>query len=103
MAATASVAGFWGPVTSSINWCEHDYEVTHFLAEMYNSLTSFGFCVVGALGLYHARHYPQPRAVRAMWWCSILVGLGSAAFHGTLLSAAQMLDEVPMVSMEQMA
>lgn len=39
--------GFWGPVTSSIDWCERNYTVTPYIAEFGNTLTNIGFVVLG--------------------------------------------------------
>ena len=29
----ASSVGFWGSVTANVDWCEANYEVTHYIAE----------------------------------------------------------------------
>ena len=42
------------------------------------------------------RRGSHPR-IFACYWALILVGIGSTAFHGTLMFEAQMLDEIPMI------
>ena len=43
--------GFWGPSTSSVDWCESNYEMTEYMAEFNNSLSSFSMVLSGLLGL----------------------------------------------------
>lgn len=88
-------APFWGDVTSTVDWCEANYQVSRFVAEPWNTLSSFAMVAAGVRGLVRHRGLPVP--FRLAFALLVLVGLGSAAFHGTLLFEAQMLDELPMV------
>lgn len=93
------LAGYWGPATATVDWCESNYVVTWYVAEFFNTLTSLFIVAAGAL----------PLALHAHMWALIewrfvfafgslcIVGLGSVAFHGTLSFRHQMLDEVPML------
>ncbi len=47
--------GFWGPSTSSIDWCERNYEVTYYVAEFFNAISSIGLVVVGLFTIYTVR------------------------------------------------
>lgn len=48
--------GYWGPVTSSIDWCEKNYEVTPYVAEFSNTFTNIGFVILGGtFALYVVR------------------------------------------------
>jgi dihydroceramidase len=49
---TSTTLGFWGPSTSTVDWCETNYEVTHYLAEFANSISSFSMVLAGLLGIY---------------------------------------------------
>ena len=40
MNITSSGLGFWGPRTASVDWCEPNYVVSHYVAEWWNTLTS---------------------------------------------------------------
>ena len=89
--------GYWSPSTSSIDWCEHNYAITQYIAEFWNCLSSFSMCILGGIlfvrGLYN-------KIENRFLWSSLgltLVGLGSAYFHGTLTHFGQMADELPMV------
>ncbi|KAL1526508.1 hypothetical protein AB1Y20_015218 [Prymnesium parvum] len=92
-----SLAGYWGPVTSSIDWCERNYVVTPFIAEFFNTLSNLGMIVLGLSAMYlHAREGMEARYVVAAFTL-FLIGVGSAAFHGTLTHIGQQGDETPMV------
>eukprot|EP00698_Gefionella_okellyi_P004538 TRINITY_DN14160_c0_g1_i1.p1 TRINITY_DN14160_c0_g1~~TRINITY_DN14160_c0_g1_i1.p1 ORF type:complete len:252 (-),score=43.29 TRINITY_DN14160_c0_g1_i1:67-822(-) len=91
--------GYWGEVTASINWCEADYAVTSWIAEFWNSMSSFAFCALSTFGLWHALHFRQTVAIVMLHVSVWTVGAGSFLFHGTLLFHAQMWDELPMVWM----
>ncbi|KAF9164908.1 Alkaline ceramidase 3 [Actinomortierella ambigua] len=60
--------GYWSPSTASVNWCENNYTVNYYIAEL--SLA----CAMGTL-----------------------IGVGSVMFHGTLRHKMQLLDELPEV------
>ena len=89
--------GYWSPSTSSIDWCERNYAISHYIAEYWNCLSSFSMCVLGGIlflrGVYNK--------IEARFLLSslgfVIVGLGSAYFHGTLTHLGQMADELPMV------
>ncbi|KAJ3156140.1 Alkaline ceramidase 3 [Geranomyces michiganensis] len=90
--------GYWGPVTSSIDWCEENYIVSRIVAEFWNSLSNSGFIVLPLIGLFFcARTKPELR-----FWLShlsiMMVGFGSFCFHSTLQHEAQLLDELPMMA-----
>ncbi|CAE8718675.1 unnamed protein product, partial [Polarella glacialis] len=84
---------------ATIDWCEGNYLVTHYVAEFFNSTTSFFIVLAGLLPLVLHRHLWQHLELRFLlaFGSIAVVGLGSVAFHGTLLFHHQMLDEVPML------
>ncbi|KAF3937279.1 hypothetical protein ABW19_dt0200945 [Dactylella cylindrospora] len=108
---------FWGPPTSSVNWCELDYTITLYLAEFFNSLSSLCMVLFGLLGNWSLLYLYPPSyessnlydpllenpglagitRVKYTWYALQLVGWGSVAFHGSLQWWTQALDEVPMV------
>lgn len=94
--AASAPSGFWGPPTSSIDWCEANYAVSYYVAEWFNTLSSLPLVVVGLLGV-HWHWRVLERRFLLVFASVALVGIGSTAFHGTLLFRLQMLDELPML------
>jgi dihydroceramidase len=88
--------GLW-KVSSSLDWCERNYVITWFIAEFWNSVSSLVISFFGALNLAQSfAHKLEMRFALASLGC-IFVGLGSAAFHGSLTYIGQLGDELPMV------
>lgn len=91
-----AAAGWWGPPTSSVNWCELDYDVTELIAECANTVSSLAILLVGLVGL--ALHWrTMELRFSAAFGAIALVGAGSVGFHMTLRREWQMMDEVPML------
>ena len=85
--------GFFGEPTSTIDWCERNYEVTYWIAEFWNTISNLSFILCGILGIVQAIRYRyEPRFVLIAIGIT-LVGFGSSAFHGTLLFEYQMAGE----------
>ena len=93
---------------SSVDWCEMNYQFTPYVAELINTITSLCFIIMGILGyFYHVplwkripriHQYSHLHVDNTFSWIGIMIiGIGSAAFHMTLLRIAQALDELPMI------
>ena len=87
--------GYWGEKTANTNWCEPDYVISQYIAEFWNTVSSFLIFFYGIYGIY-VHHWVERRFFSALF-CFIVVGLGSAAFHATLWRSMQLLDELPML------
>ncbi|ODV88865.1 hypothetical protein CANCADRAFT_130320 [Tortispora caseinolytica NRRL Y-17796] len=90
-------SGFWGHGTATIDWCEENYIVSHYVAEFTNTLTNLGFVALAVYATYNA-------FAADLEWRFIftaigfgLVGIGSWMFHMTLWYEFQLLDELPMI------
>ncbi|GBB95484.1 hypothetical protein RclHR1_25470001 [Rhizophagus clarus] len=44
-----STVGFWGE-PSSTDWCEQNYEVTYYIAEFFNTISSLCLVFMGTFG-----------------------------------------------------
>ncbi|KAF8459148.1 ceramidase [Terfezia claveryi] len=88
----------WGPVTSTINWCEEDYIVTTYCAELINSLTNLMFVYVSGKGIWNCIKHGHDPVFLATWISFLIVGLGSFLFHSTLWYSMQLVDELSMIN-----
>ncbi|CAF0756747.1 unnamed protein product [Brachionus calyciflorus] len=106
------MSGFWGNRTATIDWCENNYEITHYIAEFWNTISNLGLILFPLYGIYwslqhisysnkystkHKKYFKIPTS---LLFCHIglsLVGIGSWMFHMTLLYPMQLLDELPMI------
>jgi dihydroceramidase len=92
------MTGYWGVVDSSIDWCEANYAITFYVAEFYNTISSIPMSILSIFGILLTRKYATTELRYIfVFLCIVSVGIGSAAFHGTLRFYAQLFDELPMV------
>lgn len=95
------IQGYWDQFgeRSIVDWCEANYAVVPWIAEFWNTVSSIVIFMVGAYGAvrwWQHRHELERRFGVAFASLAI-IGVGSAAFHGTLLRIPQACDELPMV------
>jgi dihydroceramidase len=80
-------------MTTTIDWCEPNYQVTEYIAEFWNTLSSVPIIL---LGMYGWIMHPNVKIrERCMFTMIAMVGIGSVLFHGLLHRYAQVLDELP--------
>ncbi len=89
--------GFWGPVTATIDWCEENYVISPYVAEMVNTLTNFVYIILAVELWRSARKYHHGNIYLLVSLGLMAVGIGSFMFHMTLRYEYQLLDELPMV------
>jgi len=89
--------GYWGKRTSALDWCEPNYTWSFYIAEFFNTITSLPAAFLAFYGLYLTYKYGYDKRFILVNAMVAMVGLGSAAFHGTLLYTGQIFDELPMV------
>jgi len=88
---------YWGPVTSTLDWCEANYQFSPVVAEMANTFSNIITISIGLYGAIRANNQGLPRRYSTGFSGVIFVGIGSFAFHATLLYEAQLADELPMI------
>ncbi|KAJ5899109.1 hypothetical protein N7495_003853 [Penicillium taxi] len=90
--------GFWSPVTSTLNWCEEDYYVTIYSAEIVNSFTNLMFMWLGIKGIISCRRNQHDQIFTVAFLGYLVVGFGSFLFHSTLkCKSFQLVDELSMI------
>ncbi|OEU10819.1 aPHC-domain-containing protein [Fragilariopsis cylindrus CCMP1102] len=89
--------GYWEPHTSSIDFCETNYLHSSYIAEPHNLFSSlWGLSLLGLIGIYYGNPTGEIR-FKIAYGILILIGIGSAALHGTLNWVFQSADELPMI------
>ncbi|KAF8899059.1 ceramidase [Infundibulicybe gibba] len=89
--------GFYGPVTATLDWCEANYQFSYYVAEMANTFSNLFTVFLAVYGLVLVRRENLPTRCLVGNIGVGLVGVGSFAFHATLLFQAQLADELPMI------
>ncbi|KAJ3076787.1 Alkaline ceramidase 3 [Podochytrium sp. JEL0797] len=90
--------GYWGPVTSSLDWCESNYVVSAYVAEFWNTVSCIFYVVAMINGMRYLNQIGITKWRGYLAFISTgVIGVGSALFHGTMWYSAQMMDELPMV------
>jgi len=97
MIPSSNYTGVWGPVTATIDWCEANYQFSPFVAEMANSFSNLITIFLGVYGGCVALQQKLPTRYPIGFLGIAAVGLGSFAFHASLLYEAQLADELPMI------
>ncbi|KAI0188389.1 alkaline dihydroceramidase [Astrocystis sublimbata] len=89
--------GFWGKKTVTLNFCEEDYVMSYYCAEVCNTVTNILFLWLGARGIKACLKYGHPAIFLVTFIGYIIVGLGSTLFHATLKYPMQLVDELAMI------
>lgn len=90
-------SGFWGTPTSTIDWCEENYVVTKYIAELVNTVTNSAFIALAGYALVNVIRNRHELRFLLVSLGFITVGFGSWMFHMSLLYEYQLLDELPMI------
>lgn len=77
-------AGYWDPITSTLDWCEENYYATHYAAEFVNTLTNLLFLYLASKGIVNCLRNGHDRIFLVTFCGYLVVGSGSFAFHATL-------------------
>eukprot|EP00938_MAST-03A_sp_MAST-3A-sp1_P006655 g6655.t1 len=84
--------------SSPIDWCEKNYEVTPYVVEFWNTLSSSALCVGAIVATIKTRSFGKRESGWIFWNISFFcIGLGSMYFHATLSAMGQVLDEMPII------
>ncbi|KAN0127928.1 Ceramidase [Lactarius tabidus] len=89
--------GHWGPVTATLDWCEANYQFSHYVAEISNTFSNIFFIVICLYGALRSTQERLPTRFLVGFAGCALIGIGSFLFHATLLYEAQLADELPMI------
>lgn len=88
--------GYWLPHTSSVDFCESDYYLSFYIAELHNTWSSLLISLMGILGILYSNPLKE-NMFNIIYIILVFIGLGSVGLHLTLHWFPQSLDEVPML------
>ncbi|KAE8870249.1 hypothetical protein PTNB29_00593 [Pyrenophora teres f. teres] len=89
--------GWFSPVTSTLDWCEENYVVTQYAAEVINTFTNLLFMYLAAKGIRNCLKHGHDTVFLVAFIGYLLVGSGSFLFHATLKYPMQLVDELSMI------
>eukprot|EP00762_Andalucia_godoyi_P008448 ANDGO_05754.mRNA.1 Alkaline ceramidase YDC1 len=89
--------GYWGAPTSSVDWCELNYEFHPMIAEFFNTWSNLSYIIPSVLGLVLAKKYKYGAKFFFLCLACLVIGIGSFWFHATLSRFGQDLDEFSML------
>ncbi|CCD24223.1 ceramidase NDAI_0C05640 [Naumovozyma dairenensis CBS 421] len=88
--------GYWGNVTSTIDWCEENYVVSYYVAEWSNTISNIVYLMTTFYSTYCTYRNSLEFRFYLIGAGYGIVGVGSWLFHMTLQYRFQLLDELPM-------
>ncbi|XAR65720.1 Ceramidase [Bertholletia excelsa] len=91
------ISGFWGPVTSTTEWCEKNYVNSFYIAEFYNTMSNVPCFLLALIGLINALGQRFEKRFSILHISNMTLAIGSMLFHATLQHVQQQCDETPMV------
>lgn len=92
-----ATSSFWGPVTSTTEWCEQNYVHSSYIAEFYNTISNIPSIVLALIGLVIALSQRFEKRFSILHISNMILAIGSMLFHATLQRLQQQGDETPMV------
>lgn len=91
------MSSFWGPVTSTTEWCEKNYTHSSYIAEFYNTISNIPCILLALIGLINALRQGFEKRFSVLHISNMILAIGSMLFHATLQHVQQQSDETPMV------
>ncbi|KAL7251177.1 hypothetical protein ACSBR1_013080 [Camellia fascicularis] len=91
------ISSFWGPVTSTTDWCEQNYVYSSYIAEFFNTISNIPGIILALFGLVNALRQRFEKRFTVLHISNMILDIGSMLFHVTLQKVQQQGDETPMV------
>ncbi|EPS71569.1 hypothetical protein M569_03190 [Genlisea aurea] len=91
------VSSFWGPVTSTYDWCETNYVYSPYVAEIFNTLSNVPCILLALIGLVNSLSQRFEKRFSVLHLSNMILSIGSILYHATLQQLQQQADETPMV------
>ncbi|KAF3763596.1 hypothetical protein M406DRAFT_49171 [Cryphonectria parasitica EP155] len=91
-----SSMGYWGPPSSTANFCEEDYAITKYIAEFFNTFTNLAYVYYAFKISHRDARKGILGGMDTMALSLLFIGIFSFLFHATLHRETQFLDEMSM-------
>ncbi|CAK9156855.1 unnamed protein product [Ilex paraguariensis] len=91
------ISSFWGPVTSTIEWCEKNYVYSSYIAEFFNTMSNIPCILLALIGLISSLGQRFEKRFSVLHVSNMILAIGSMLYHATLQHVQQQSDETPMV------
>ncbi|GAV65200.1 Ceramidase domain-containing protein [Cephalotus follicularis] len=91
------ISSFWGPVTSTTDCCEKNYEYSPYIAEFYDTISNIPTILLSLIGLVSALSQRFEKRFSVLHISNMILAIGSMLYHSTLQHVQQQSDETPMV------
>ncbi|KAK9266384.1 hypothetical protein L1049_027286 [Liquidambar formosana] len=91
------MSSFWGPVTSTTEWCEKNYMYSSYFAEFFNTVSNIPGILLALIGLINALRQRFEKRFSVLHISNMILAIGSMLYHATLQHVQQQSDETPMV------
>lgn len=84
MMTESVVPSFWGPVTSTMDWCEKNYAHSSYVTELHNTISNLPCIILALIGLINALRQRFERRFSVLHVSNMILAIGSMLFHATL-------------------
>ncbi|CAI9776119.1 unnamed protein product [Fraxinus pennsylvanica] len=91
------ISSFWGPVSSTHEWCEPNYVYSSYIAEFFNTISNVPSIILALLGLVVSLSQRFEKRFSVLHISNMILAIGSMLYHSTLQQLQQQGDETPMV------
>ncbi|KAL2455537.1 Alkaline phytoceramidase (aPHC) [Abeliophyllum distichum] len=91
------ISSFWGPVTSTHEWCEPNYVYSSYIAEFFNTISNVPGIILALIGLVISLSQRFEKRFSVLHISNMILAIGSMLYHSTLQQLQQQGDETPMV------
>lgn len=78
------ISSFWGPVTSTHEWCERNYVYTSYIAEFFNTVSNGPAIILAFIGLVNALRQRFEKRFSVLHISNLILAIGSMVYHATL-------------------
>ncbi|KAK6122874.1 hypothetical protein DH2020_043400 [Rehmannia glutinosa] len=78
------MSSFWGPVTSTHEWCEPNYVYSSYVAEFFNTISNIPCILLALIGLVNSLRQRFEKRFSVLHLSNMTLAIGSMLYHATL-------------------